>query len=95
MPYLQLDWTDPSTGYTYAGAVLVLDDARVHLAAGQAVLSDSIYGSAALYTANRGAILRETDQALSPTELNTLVNAFVQQLYEIFQARYPGSVIVP
>ena len=95
MPALQLDWVDPATGVEYPQAYLVIDDARVHLAAGLAMLSDSIYGAAALYTANRAPILRETDQALSPAELQTLVNAFVQTLYQIYQARYPGSVIVP
>ncbi len=95
MPVLQLSWTDPRTGAPYPDAVLVIDDARVHLAAGQAVLGISIFASAAALTGNKAPIISDPEVHLDPQELQTLRDTFTQTLYEIIAARYPDSTIVP
>jgi hypothetical protein len=95
MTSLQLNWTDPRTGAAYPQAVLVIADARVHLAAGQAILSDAIFASPTAATGGKAPILSEPEVLLSPAELQTLRTAFEQQLYQILAARYPGSVILP
>jgi len=75
--------------------VLVIDDARVHLAAGQAVLGISIFASAAALTGNKAPIISDPEVHLDPQELQTLRDTFTQTLYEIIAARYPDSTIVP
>ena len=97
MPTLQLSWTDQRTGATYPSALLVIDDARVHLAAGQALLGISIFASAALATGGKAPIISDPEVHLNPQELQTLRTAFEQQLYQILAARpeYTGSTILP
>ena len=96
MPFLQLGWSDPRTGVTYPQAALIIDDARVHLAANQALLGISIYGTAALASGGKAPIINDPDFHLTPAELQTLQNAFIQQLYQILAARpeYAGSTVV-
>jgi hypothetical protein len=95
MTSLLLNWTDPRTSAPYPQAVLVIEDARVHLAAGQAILSDAIFASATAATGGKAPILSEPEVLLSPAELQQLRDTFTQTLYVILAARYPNSVIVP
>ena len=96
MPGLVFSYTDPKTGAVYPDAFLMIDDARVHLAAGLAILGVSIYGTEALFADGKEPVCRQTDVYLSAAEIQTMQAIFTEQLYELLAARpaYSGATIV-
>jgi hypothetical protein len=96
VPGLVFSYTEPKTGAVYPQAFLTIDDARVHLAAGLAILGISIYGSEALFAQGRSPILQTQEVYLSSQEIGAMQATFTEQLYELLAARptYVGATIV-
>lgn len=96
--YLELNWTDPTTGAQYPSAALAIEDVQCHQATNHGQLDVAIYAdaSAAQPASQKGPVFRDSQLILTPAEIARLWGAFQSELYAILQERreYTGAQLV-